>query len=86
MTQEKNNTHYEPKGSPYTIEQYAVISFIFTPITAWLLSFYGFIPFEPLHAAIMGFGVAIVYVGYRWYYSKIYRKDEREALKAKLDA
>ncbi|MHA2424251.1 MAG: hypothetical protein ACXAEF_05655 [Candidatus Thorarchaeota archaeon] len=85
MAVENNDTTYKPRGSPYTFGQYAVISIILTPILAVLMSYYGFIPFDIFQAAISGVAVALVYVGYRWYYAKQYRKDERAALRKQLE-
>jgi len=38
---------------------------VLTPITAYYLSIGGYLPMDPIIAAISGFLVAIVYVGYR---------------------
>jgi len=42
-----------------------VTTFVLTPITAYYLSIMGFLPMDPISAAIDGFLVAIVYVGFR---------------------
>ncbi len=42
-----------------------VSTFVLTPITAFYLSLMGYLPMDPITAAISGFLVAIVYVGYR---------------------
>lgn len=82
MTTNSNSDGYQPRTKPfYTFPQYATLSLILTPIIAYALAFYGYIPFDPLYAAIAGFAVAIVYVGYRGYYWTQYRKDERQQIK-----
>lgn len=42
-----------------------LIALIVTPITAVALSYYGYIPYDPLTAAISGIIVGIVYVFFR---------------------
>ena len=85
MTVENNDDAYKPRGSPYTIWQYAAISIILTPLTAVLLSIYGFIPFGIYHAAMAGFAFSMIFVGYRWYYVKRYRKQERDIVRKSLE-
>ncbi|MCK5151001.1 MAG: hypothetical protein KAQ65_04135 [Candidatus Thorarchaeota archaeon] len=86
MTMKDNDDDsYKPRGTPYTIGQYAVISIILTPLTAVLLSFYGFIPFDIYQAGISGLAFSLVYVGYRWYYAKQYRKEDRAAARKSLE-
>ncbi len=50
--------------SPKTMA-WLVSTFVLTPITAYYLSIGGYLPMDPIIAAISGFLVAIVYVGYR---------------------
>ncbi|MDF1540807.1 MAG: hypothetical protein P1Q69_18060 [Candidatus Thorarchaeota archaeon] len=77
-----NSDGYQPRTKPfYKFPQYATLSLILTPIIAYILAFYGYIPFDPLYAALSEFAFAIVYVGYRGYYWTQYRKDERKQLK-----
>lgn len=68
---------YKPKGSSYSFKQYAFLILVLTPITAAALSFYGFIPFDVMQAALSGLAFSVVYLGYRWYYANQYRKDDR---------
>ncbi len=83
MTVNSNSGGYQPRvGSFYTFPQYAVISLILTPIIAYVLAFYGYIPYDPLYSALAGFAFAIVYVSYRAYYWTQYRKDERKQINA----
>ncbi len=42
-----------------------VATFVLTPITAYYLAMAGYIPMNPVDAAINGFLFSIVYVGYR---------------------
>jgi len=78
MTVNSNSDGYQPRTKPfYTFPQYATISLILTPIVAYVLAFYGYIPFSPLYAALAGFAFALVYVAYRGYYWTRYRKNER---------
>ena len=76
MSIQQDNEGYTPGKSPLTFNQYALIIFVTTPVTAWLLAYYGFIPFDPVYSAIAAFAFSIVYVGYRWYYSTQYRKEK----------
>ncbi|MFW9849851.1 MAG: hypothetical protein ACFFF4_11965 [Candidatus Thorarchaeota archaeon] len=85
MDVNKKDTTYQPRGSPYTFGQYAVISIILTPILAVLLSYYGYIPFDMFQSAIAGIAVSLIYVGYRGYYWTQYRKDDREAQRKQLE-
>ena len=80
MTEDNQTTGYQPRTKPfYTFPQYAVISFILCPIIAYVLAYYGYIPFDPLYSALAAIAVCIVYVGYRGYYWTQYRKDERKS-------
>ena len=46
-----------------------------TPVVAWALAIFRYIPFDPTLAAINGFLFSLVYVGYRVYYwRRSYRK------------
>lgn len=85
MKTEGNSEGYKPRGTIYTFPQYAIISLILTPIIAYSLAFYGYIPFDPLFSAIAGIGVAAVYVSYRGYYWTLYRKDERKQAESSED-
>ena len=76
MTETKEDL-YQPRGSPYSFGQYAILILVLTPITAAALSYFGFIPFDVIQASLSGLAFSIVYVGYRWYYSNQYRKDDR---------
>lgn len=79
MSEENTSTGYQPRTKPfYTFPQYAAITFILSPILGYLLAYYGFIPFDPLYTALAALAFCFVYVGYRGYYWKIYRKDERQ--------
>lgn len=40
-------------------------TFVLTPVTAYYLSIAGYLPMDPINAAINGFLFSIVYVGYR---------------------
>ena len=42
-----------------------VATFVLTPVTAYYLSIAGYLPMDPVNAAIDGFLFSIVYVGYR---------------------
>jgi len=42
-----------------------VATFVLTPITAYYLAIAGYIPMDPVDAAINGFLFSIVYIGYR---------------------
>lgn len=78
MSEDNSSTGYQPRTKPfYTFSQYAAVTFILTPILAYLLAYYNFIPFDPLYTALAAFAFCFVYVGYRGYYWKVYRKDER---------
>ena len=80
MTEENQNSGYQPRSKPfYTFPQYAAVTFIVSPVLAYLLAFYGFIPFDPIFAVFAALAFCFVYVGWRGYYWTRYRKDEREA-------
>ncbi|TFG35003.1 hypothetical protein EU527_00715 [Candidatus Thorarchaeota archaeon] len=55
------------KSAYFTTKDYVwmVSTFATTPIVASMLSIAGYIPIDPITAAIDGFIVSIVYVGYR---------------------
>ncbi len=81
MSDENNSTGYQPRTkSFYTFPQYAAITFILAPILGYLLGYYGFVPFDPLYTALAALAFSFVYVGYRGYYWKVYRRDERESI------
>lgn len=51
-----------PKGRSAKVIAYDTMAIILTGVTAYVLSFYGYIPFDPITATISGCLVGLVYV------------------------
>lgn len=72
---ETNDVVEQPKTHPLPPVKTFTLTIFLTPVVAWALAVFGYIPIDPILAGINGFLFSLVYIGYRAYY---WRRSKRK--------